>query len=397
MTKVPSAVLETAHVIWPGARHLGTTRDPRPAPGARDYALLPRAAAPRWLLPADAPGTADALVGQESGRLRQGAVRALALAHRTGLTHRLPVSRLRVVGGHEDSLVTAIEGMLEPDVALAIRLGAWSHARSVVVRAFDRAGTTVAFGKVGIDAHGRAAVRAESRNLSRATALGLRHVVHSEVLRHEQWRGLDVLLVSPLLPSTDPGPGQEMPVEAMLELAHSEVRTAPLTESAWWTGVQGRLADVADPVLRDELAGAAARLGGAGAGTSLALGPWHGDWTPWNMARQGLRVLLWDWEHFDEDVPVGFDLVHHLAQELRVSTGTDEGAESVWRRRADDALARHVGLDPAQRDVVLVAYLLEVNLRFVLDRQGTPQSGARRAGWGLPLLRLESQRLASTR
>jgi hypothetical protein len=85
--------------------------------------------------------------------------------------------------------------------------------------------------------------------------------------------------------------------------------------------------------------------------------------------------------------------VHYLAQELRVAAGTSPAAEEEWRRRAAAALSRHVGLTEQQQDAVLVAYLLEVNLRFVLDRQRTPWAASRRDGWGLDLLHREVERL----
>ncbi|KRF36858.1 hypothetical protein [Nocardioides sp. Soil805] len=387
-------LLETARVVWPTARRIEVTRSRRPGPDERDYAVLPRTAGPRWLLPVDAPATGEALVGQESSR-RRAAVRGLVAAHRAGLARRVPVRRLRVTSGHDNSLVALLEETFEPDADVAIRLGSWAHARNVVVRVLDREGTTVAFGKVGIDAHGLASVRAEGANLAHVAGLGLRLVEHSEVIARREWRGLDVLLVTPLVPGPAAADPAALPVEAMLELARSGgPRTTLLADSAWWTSVGARLDEVADMQLRVELQALARTL--AVTSVPVPLGPWHGDWTAWNMAWSGRRVLLWDWEHFAEDVPVGFDLVHHLAQGLRVSSGTGPAAQAEWRSRSDDVLASHVGLDAPARDLVLAAYLLEVNLRYVLDRQGTTQAATPRAGWGLDLLRRETARLPAT-
>ena len=393
---VPAVLMETARVVWPTAQGLKITRAIRPATGSSDYAILPRAASPRWLLPAGARSTAAALVGQESGRVRRAAVHLLALGHRSGLAQRLPIRRLRVAGGDTGSLVAALREMVAPDADVAVRLGSWSHARSLVVRVFGPDGATLAFGKVGIDEHGRAAVRAEASSLTRVAGWGLTHVRTSEVLLHTDWRGLDVLLVSPLLPKGEAHPVAGLPVEAMLELARADATPpAPLAGSRWRASVSDRLRTVADQALRTELGAALAHLDVV-EHLTLPLGPWHGDWTAWNMAWEGSRVLLWDWEHFAEEVPVGFDLVHYLAQDLRVSAGTGPAAEEAWRERATDALSQHVGLTGPRRDAVLVAYLLEVNLRFVLDRQHTDDSHVRRNGWGLDLLRREAQRLAAT-
>ena len=396
-----ATVLDTAQVVWPTADRFEVTRSLRPGPDARDYALIPRAAAPRWLLPIDSPAAAGAIVGQDTGA-RRAVVRGLVLAHRSRVAERLPLRRLRIVGGHQASLVTMLEDTVARAVGptagplhVALRLGSWGHARSLVVRVLGPTGSTIAFGKVGIDAHGHAAVRAEGRNLTHVASLGLRRVATSDVLARHEWRGLDVLVVSPLL-AGEPPADAGLPVEAMLELASSATpRSAPLTDSGWWSTVLDRLAQVDDPGLRSELDARAREIGAAAPATPVPLGPWHGDWTAWNMAWDGPRVLLWDWEHFAEDVPVGFDLVHHLAQGLRVSAGTGPEAEAAWRVMADAVLARHVDLDRTARDLVRAAYLLEVNLRFVLDRQGSLDESTPRAWWGLGLLRRETGRLTA--
>ena len=46
----------------------------------------------------------------------------------------------------------------------------------------------------------------------------------------------------------------------------------------------------------------------------LAVGAWHGDWAPWNMAWHGRRLQLWDWEQFGTGVPFGVDAVHFTVQ-----------------------------------------------------------------------------------
>lgn len=391
--EVSSALLGTARVVWPGTDRTAIVRTGRPARGARDYVVLPSASSPRWLLPAGAPHTAGALEGQGSGPTRRLAARGLALAHRTGIIHRLPLRRLRVLDSEENSLVGLLREALG-DVDVAVRLAAWDHARGLVVRIFDTTGGTVAFGRMGIDDHGEAAVRAERHGLERAAGLCLRSVVLPAVLGSHDWRGRDVLLVTPLTPFGRQPPASEIPVTAMLELANAGgARTASLLGSGWWSSVLDRIAGVEVTRLRAELDSARRALESAGE-VHVPLGAWHGDWTPWNMAWRGPRVLLWDWEHFAEDVPVGFDLLHHAAQHARVSQGTDVATERAWRTLADALLREHVGLAGADADLVVLAYLLEVNLRYVLDRQGTSASEAVRLGWGLDLLRHEVRRLA---
>lgn len=383
-------LLDTARVLWPGDPAVRVTRHPRPPAGTSDWMVLPRLGAPRWVLPAAAPATVGALAGQGGSLPRRVALGTVVAAHRRALALRLPVRRLRVPET-PDSLVSAVRGALDAEVDVAVRLGSWQHARTVVLRVFSPDGATLAFGKLGIDDAGRAAVLAETEALAGVTALGLRRVVHSRVLRHDTWRGLELVLVSPLLadgaPSDRrPGEGSEPPIDAMRELSASAgARTAPLADSGWAARTGERIGRVTDPVLRGELGAHLDRLGRVPA--PLSLGPSHGDWTAWNMTRDGSRVLLWDWEHFGTDVPAGFDPVHFLAQRLRVATGTGPPAEATWRAQARACLERDLGVRGPAQDLVLAAYLLEVNLRFVLDRQGTPLAAATRDGWGLPLLR----------
>jgi hypothetical protein len=56
----------------------------------------------------------------------------------------------------------------------------------------------------------------------------------------------------------------------------------------------------------------------------LPVGAWHGDWTPWNMARVPGedRVRLWDWERFETGVPRGIDRFHYLVNAVTRRDGT---------------------------------------------------------------------------
>ncbi len=110
---------------------------------------------------------------------------------------------------------------------------------------------------------------------------------------------------------------------------------------------------------------------------------WHGDWVPWNMARDGDQVLLWDWEHYEDDVLAGFDHLHYLAQTRRMRDGTDWRPRTPgWRRRA--ALTTDWGLTgPRPRPPSRLP--AAINLRFLADRLGAtePAPPTARAGPGL--------------
>ncbi|PSK63662.1 hypothetical protein B0E53_04392 [Micromonospora sp. MH33] len=109
---------------------------------------------------------------------------------------------------------------------------------------------------------------------------------------------------------------------------------------------------------------------------TVAFGAWHGDWNGGNSAvlADG-RVLVWDWERFEADVPVGYDELHRAVQ---TAIGND-GVEPVEAARAliagaDRALAPFDS-DGRGADLVAVLYLVELAARYLRDRQA--EAGAR--------------------
>ena len=95
-------------------------------------------------------------------------------------------------------------------------------------------------------------------------------------------------------------------------------------------------------------------------------GSWHGDWTPWNMARSGQRVLLWDWERFETDVPIGLDRCHYLVNAITRRRGTSD--ETI---RAGLAAAGATPDTPGSPSHALGAlYLLAVAGRYLPLAEG---------------------------
>ena len=124
----------------------------------------------------------------------------------------------------------------------------------------------------------------------------------------------------------------------------------------------------------------------AGRGGDWEFGAWHGDWTAWNMARHGDRLLLWDWERFEVGVPIGWDALHHA---LRSDLDTRPPSVAVTRQllaRAPELLAPF-GVHPRDAHDIALAYLVHLALRYAGDGQeiaGEPT--ARVSEWLLPVL-----------
>jgi hypothetical protein len=187
-----------------------------------------------------------------------------------------------------------------------------------------------------------------------------------------------------------------VPTAEMLQLATAGgPGEVPLRQTQWSQDICRRLDAIADSKVRACLTDALRTLLHTAGDHPVLIGHWHGDWTPWNMSCVQGRVALWDWEHFADEVPLGFDALHYRAQDLRTSMLTRRAAERAWLAEVRTLLAPF-GQGPDMEQAVTVAYLLDINLRFLLDHhQGT--SVVRRQGWGLDMLHAEVGRLHEKR
>jgi hypothetical protein len=197
-----------------------------------------------------------------------------------------------------------------------------------------------------------------------------------------------VLCIGALTPGTAPA-SKGIPVTAMQALAtrRGAGPATPLAETPLVRRltVQATALAVTAPGA-DWIVDQLRRLVATHGDQAVTTASWHGDWVPWNMVRDGDQVLLWDWEHYEDDVLAGFDHVHYLAQTRRLRDGTDSAAEDAWLAEAREALAADWGLTPEQTYVTVTAYLIAVNLRFAGDRVGDPAGPADRQGWARPLV-----------
>ena len=128
------------------------------------------------------------------------------------------------------------------------------------------------------------------------------------------------------------------------------------------------------------------------------MGSWHGDLTPWNCASVDGAVLVWDWERFDTDVPVGFDLLHFSLQASLARPGSPSRNEPDALLASAAARLAPLGLNQDQATFTAVAYLIEIATRYLVDDQAA--AGANVGGverWLLPAVQDAVHRLASER
>ncbi len=350
-----SAWADAVADLWPDAE-VGSGSDPH---AVREFVFLPSAERPRLLLPAGLPAAASAALRRYSHDLgaRQRVTRVLtATAVRAGLADRALRDRLHVTGGGE-SVEDHLAEILRRPVVVSVGLGSARANRKPILHVLTPRGEPLAFVKVGDTAMARDLIAGEAAALTALAGRTLRTLHVPEVLHHGDWRGLTLLVLSPLptgaLSLRRRGGA---PIEAMRELT-GDPRRVTLSASPFWT----RFLDVPleDTVQRNRFADVVARVGTAYGDDEVGFGAWHGDWTPWNMAWHRGRLQLWDWERFDADVPAGLDLLHY-----RLQTGGGYDA------RPDPAILAPLGQTGREAAITVELYLLELALRYLTAAQG---------------------------
>lgn len=392
----PPYVESLAPVLWPGASAglCGASSSPSPGPQGWEYLVLPGRHSPRLLLPLVPRAAAAGAIrrfGERTSlrsRLRNDAV---ALTLRCGLGQLLLRDRFTVE--HVTDAGRTIEAHLREvlgDVVLGISVGKPRANRKPVIQVLDRAGRTVGFAKVGVDELTRALVAAERDALVAlaAGAPGLAVTRVPRVLYSGVWEGLEVLVQSPL--TRDPlrgRPDARRLRAAMREVAAVEgMRRGDLVASDYWRrlrrGVRALDGPVAGPL--DE---ACRAFELAEHGRTVTFGAWHGDWTPWNMTYARGRVLVWDWERFERDVPLGFDALHCALQDALVRRRLDPLRAAGECVDTSGATLRDFGIGPRQARAIALVYLLSIAARYTAD--GQEAAGARLGrvqDWLLPAL-----------
>ncbi len=250
---------------------------------------------------------------------------------------------------------------------VSLHLGPARANRKPVLQLLDPAGGTVGFAKVATTALTGRLVAAETGTLRTLAGAGLTHLTPPRVLSGGSWRGLEILVQSPL-PVRQP----RRPSAARLAAAAAEVAavggitTQPL-DGPYLAGLRERVAALPAGPIRDGLAGALDAL--RPAGSELRIGSWHGDWTPWNTAVVADTVLAWDWERFAGGVPVGFDALHYDLQPRALGQVGAAGAAAADTVRRAPALLAPMGVPAGSAAVVAVLYLVEILTRYVGDGQ----------------------------
>jgi hypothetical protein len=345
------------------------------------YAVLPSADRPRFFLPLESRRAARAALSSYNALrppVTRWARRVLAAGMRVGATERVFRDRL-TVSVRSDQLRSGLTALLlrehirgvlgNPDLVLAIGMRPPGPYAKPVLQAFTRDGRPCGYVKVGWNSVTRRLVRTEADFLQAQGNHPFRTIIVPALLHRGRWRDMEISVASPLpsgirrVRATATLPS----LEATREIAEATgLVEAPLARSSYWYRLRRSLEallaedpEIAGPVW-EHLQRVEERYGD----TKLTFGGWHGDWTPWNVARLRGRVVAWDWEQADRDVPLGFDVIHYLFQlPFAGEQSSLRKAVEVSRRRSAAPL-RALAVPTSAQLPILSAYLLELFLRY---------------------------------
>lgn len=341
---------------------------------AESYLAVPKASNPKLLVPlgsAKAAAAATARNHDATSPKARLAKQALGAALRTGVAQRLLPDRIDVsVRGAARLLTGELEDCFgRRPLHMAVLLGPPRLNRKPVLQLLGDDGEVVGYVKAAWNDLTRALVDNEAAVLRRLGSERSDAFIAPEVVHHGPWGPL-TLLATTALPNTvkvsearvfDP------PMDVIAAIAATGPRyESPLGASAYWADVRRRLAahPAADGILSAVVDHVEARSGDA----ALAFGAWHGDFTPWNMARTPGGIYVWDWER-SAPAPLGLDLLHFLFQTVCRFDGR-KPAESVeiCRERTPEPLAQ-LGLPPGSDEALWNVYRMELLFRYEEARE----------------------------
>jgi hypothetical protein len=358
--------------VWPAPARVRVSRST--GPGETGYLVVPSLSRPRLLVPLAVPGATQMLRRHGGNRVQRTARSIWRVLHRSALTRRLPITRLTVIP-EPNGIEAYLGARLSGSVRIGVLLGPPRANAKPVLQVFDESGATVAFAKLGSTTLTAALVDNEAAALVLLGRTAHRTFSAPALLSHGRWRETPVLVQAALaLSQSDLAPATP-PVPVMAEIAAlSGIHEQRLDGSAFLAesdpGPQTSWHDIdLEPFRRLHAA-----LGSAG---SCAFGSCHGDFGPWNMARDGSVVEVWDWERFAAAVPVGFDAAHYRTQEA-FARSVEPGP--AWTSMVDDVstLLTTLGLAPDRACIAAGCYLLAICARYRSDAAKAPTPTLRR-------------------
>src|SRR4051794_8184568 len=330
--------------MWPASPeprlHVSRTSGFRSARPTVSFYVLPNSVSPRMLVPANNPTAAARSMQRFSAALsapdtaKRLAVSALLRSHSAAMfPHRMEVQES---AGSFREWLTDLFG---EHVDFSLALGTARVNRKPVLQVFDRRGRSLAFVKLGPTAVAAAHVSAEAEALKVLGVSGPISGIHVPTILHAgHWQDSVVLVMSALETSRWQNPSRQwtVPHRAMRSL-HGHFAGPPQTFATmpFRKSMTVAVESLPSSPAQDRLGVALQRLDALAGDLELIPGAWHGDWTPWNMARRRGRLQLWDWERFELGVPGGLDRCHYGVNAVCRRDGVSPGSVLAGLRLAE--------------------------------------------------------------
>lgn len=393
----PHPVRDLLGVVYPPPHvvHLagaGTSAGPVRA----RWTAYPSAERARLLLPEATPRASLRMLRRQltGRRPRTRLARAgLAVATATGLPRRTSALRVEVTAPVG---TTSLEDLLREELGaealrLTLPIGPPRATRKPVLQVTDPDGTVLAWVKVAHDQLTDRLVATEARALRRLAdadvAPHLTGVQVPRLLAQLQWSGHHVVVLAPLrIPAVRPLPGGSR--ARLVSVVAQIAATGPLREIPWsghpWrrellTQLDGIAHHPSSVALRRE-------VDSLRSGLTVPTGAWHGDLNPGNLALAAVTPV-WDWERYDDAVPLGFDLLHHDLQSGITVAGVP-ASESARRLLLDAATTlAPLGVPADVAPVIARLYLVSLACRYLADGQAAAGAALGQVDrWLLPSL-----------
>ena len=374
----PTAGLDWAcRLLFGSGGPVAARRRGEPAPAgferAEAYLALPRAANPRLLVPLGSPRAAAAALARNHDATSKKARLARAVLGaglKIGLTQRV-ADRVDVFVDPALSPADRPQHLLTEhlreifgrrDLEMAVILGVPRLNRKPVLQVLASDGTVVGYVKAAWNELTAGLVRNEARVLADLAAAKPATFTPPAFVAAGPWGDLELIAASALPNAARPDPAQilDPPMAVIAEIAGLWGRsTARLADSPYWAGVRDRLAAGGSEVLQRAVDWIERRHGS----DDIAFGAWHGDVTPWNMARLGDTTYLWDWERA-APAPAGLDLLHFLFQGVCRFQGQAPAAAVGICSERTPALLSLLDVPPATEPALWLLYRLELLFRY---------------------------------
>lgn len=365
----------------------------------RQLSVIPSLRNPRWLLPRDASRAAARgwdLYNPQSGRgrLAKAAARALTRALGAGPLGRELLLAHRSCPPLDDILVRTL-GTADYRLSLAPRwpgsrrrLAAWLATpegrellfvkHRISMQAATPAGAALAYIKFATRPGAIEAIAHEARITAHVAGLRLTAGVVPRLLHYGPGNGGYLSISAPLAAGSIPSEPVLSPVhqDLLRELAR---QTAPERAEDLLTRLTQRLAGFPaglDEPWRDRFARGIEAVRSIPSVLELPASLAHGDFVPWNLRLDPMSggLAVFDWEQAQLAQFPLYDCFHFQIQANMLLRHLDAPLNVTRTLRAtlEAPLPGALGLAPTQVAALLVAYLLEANLRWFEDHRTLP-------------------------